>query len=209
LDLQNRISTNGPTDPDETYMRIEEKAVGSPREWSSPSIQIRIFWEASNEVPVSEQLQRTDIFGRMMLFVFCMLLLRFDDPISSTSNDRDAYEDTARSLVTTNGYTGAVRPYVPPQKCRLCAQKVSLYYLGQDSMTPTSSMVLDALFLCKELLPSGKSGFWSWDGSITAGRGANCRTQRANELEGRRTLHGWVQVDSTLSVHTTISIKLA
>lgn len=86
-------------------MRIEEKAVGSPREWSGPSIQIRIFWEASDEVPVSEQLQRTDIFGRMMLFVFRMLLLRFDNPISSTSNNRDAYKDTTMSLVTTNGYT--------------------------------------------------------------------------------------------------------
>jgi hypothetical protein len=59
-------------------------------------------------------------------------------------------------------------------------------------------MVLDALFLCEELLPSGKSGFWGWDGCITAGCGANCRTQRANELEGPRTLHGWVQVDSTV-----------
>jgi hypothetical protein len=89
-------------------MWIEEKAVRSPREWSGPSIQIRIFCKALDEGPVSEQLQQTDIFGRMMLLVFCMLLLRFDDPISSTSDDRDAYEDTTRSLVTTNGYTGAI-----------------------------------------------------------------------------------------------------
>ena len=89
-------------------MGIEEETVGSPREWSSPSVQIRIFWEVSDEVPVSEQVQRTDIFGRVMRLVLSMLLLRFNDPISSTSDDRDACEDAARSLVTLDGLPRAV-----------------------------------------------------------------------------------------------------
>jgi hypothetical protein len=53
LDLQGLIRlTVRPTD--KTHVGIEEETVSSPWEWSGPSVQIRIFWELSDDAPVSE-----------------------------------------------------------------------------------------------------------------------------------------------------------